>query len=61
MSIDPKEWTNVPVPMTLSVEGAERPLLAAESLQAPAVSIPFEPSPAMAPAELEQRINEINP
>ena len=50
-----------PIAATPSVEGAERPLLAAESLQAPAVSIPFEPSPAMAPAELEQRINEINP
>lgn len=46
---------------TPSVEGAERPLLAAESLHAPAASIQFEPSPAMAPAELEQRINEINP
>lgn len=44
-----------------SVEVAERPLLAAESLQAPAASIQFEPSPDMAPAELERRINELNP
>lgn len=50
-----------PLVTTSSTEGAERPLLATESLQAPAASIPFEPSPDMAPAELERRINEINP
>ncbi|MDD6891631.1 MAG: hypothetical protein PUD47_06030 [Bacteroidales bacterium] len=50
-----------PVAVVPSVEGAERPLLAVESLHAPAASILFEPSPDMAPAELEHRINEINP
>lgn len=57
----PSQSEQVPLVAAPPIEGAERPLLAAESLQAPTASIQFEPSPDMAPAELERRINELNP